>query len=52
MNTALRLVVAVGDIPMGFDFAATVVRVWNQEIRRAKTNEKQKYADEVFIRRR
>ena len=52
MNTALRLVVAVGDIPMGFDFAAIIVRVWNQEIRRAKTNEKQKYADEVFIRRR
>lgn len=52
MNTALRLVVAVGYIPMSFDFAAIIVRVWNQKVRPAETNEKQKYADEVFISKR
>jgi hypothetical protein len=52
MNTALSFVVAMSDVPIGFEFAAIAVRVWNQEKRPAQTNEKQKYADEVFVRRR
>ena len=52
MNTALSFKVAMGDVPIGFDCAAIVVRVWNQKNRPARTNEKNKYTDEVFVRRR
>jgi len=41
----------VRDVPIGFEFATIIMRKRNQEVRPAKTNEKKKDANEVFVRR-
>lgn len=51
VNAALTFVVAMSDVPVCFELPTIIVREWNQEIRPAKTNEKQKNADQVFVRR-
>ncbi len=51
ITASVTYVPAVGDVPIGFEFATIIARPLNQEIGPKKANKKKEDADQVFVRR-